>query len=187
MAKKQDTISIGFEEKIWKAADILRGNLSASQYEGVVLGLIFLKYISDRFEQKFQELQGDEPILNAHNKDEYPPAHTAEHILNGTMVKMFGCRRAKTAHVERKKSKLDYDFPRALSPDEVAEVEARVNQVIAADMPVTMEFANQNDVAERFDLERLPEGASSTVRIVHVGNYDECLCAGGRGAREKDL
>ena len=41
MAKKQDTISIGFEEKIWKAADILRGNLSASQYEGVVLGLIF--------------------------------------------------------------------------------------------------------------------------------------------------
>ena len=55
MAKKQDTISIGFEEKIWKAADILRGNLSASQYEGVVLGLIFLKYISDRFEQKFQE------------------------------------------------------------------------------------------------------------------------------------
>ena len=50
MAKKQDTISIGFEEKIWKAADILRGNLSASQYEGVVLGLIFLKYISDRLD-----------------------------------------------------------------------------------------------------------------------------------------
>ena len=58
MAKKQDTISIGFEEKIWKAADILRGNLSASQYEGVVLGLIFLKYISDRFDQKFQGAAG---------------------------------------------------------------------------------------------------------------------------------
>lgn len=60
MAKKQDTISIGFEEEIWKAADILRGSLDASQYKGVVLGLIFLKYISDRFDQKFQELQGDE-------------------------------------------------------------------------------------------------------------------------------
>lgn len=61
MAKKaKDTISIGFEEKIWKAADILRGNLSASQYEGVVLGLIFLKYISDRFEQKHAELSEDE-------------------------------------------------------------------------------------------------------------------------------
>lgn len=43
MAKK-DTTSIGFEDKIWKAADVLRGNLNASEYEGVVLGLIFLKY-----------------------------------------------------------------------------------------------------------------------------------------------
>ena len=72
MAKKaKDTTSIGFEEKIWKAADILRGNLSASQYEGVVLGLIFLKYISDRFDQKFQELQGDD-YADPEDKDEYP-------------------------------------------------------------------------------------------------------------------
>ena len=120
----------------------------------------------------------DEIKLNEHNKQEWPPMHSAEHLLNGEMARRFGCGRAFSAHIERKKSKLDYDFPRALSPDEVAEVEARVNQVIAADMPVTMEFANQNDVAERFDLERLPEDASSTVRIVHVGDYDECLCAG---------
>ena len=59
MAKK-DTTSLGFEEKIWKAADVLRGNLSASQYEGVVLGLIFLKYISDCFDCKYQELLEDE-------------------------------------------------------------------------------------------------------------------------------
>ena len=76
MAKKQDTISIGFEEKIWKAADILRGNLSASQYEGVVLGLIFLKYISDRFEQKFKELQDDE-YADPEDKDEY----TADNVF----------------------------------------------------------------------------------------------------------
>lgn len=75
MAKKaKDTISIGFEEKIWKAADILRGNLSASQYEGVVLGLIFLKYISERFDEKYKELQGDE---YADLEDEY----TADNIL----------------------------------------------------------------------------------------------------------
>lgn len=120
----------------------------------------------------------EEPVINEHNKQEFPPAHTAEHILNGTMVKMFGCRRAKSAHVERKKSKLDYDFPRALTPEEVEAVERRVNEVIDADMPVVMEFAQQNDVAERFDLERLPQGATQTVRIVHVGDYDECLCAG---------
>lgn len=76
MAKQHDTITIGFEEKIWKAADILRGNLSASQYEGVVLGLIFLKYISDRFEQKFTELSADE-YADPEDKDEY----TADNIF----------------------------------------------------------------------------------------------------------
>ena len=50
----------------------------------------------------------EEPILNAHNKAEYEPAHTAEHILNRTMVNMFGCPRSRNAHVERKKSKCDY-------------------------------------------------------------------------------
>lgn len=49
MAKKENTTSIGFEDAIWRAADKLRGNLNASEYEGVVLGLIFLKYISDKF------------------------------------------------------------------------------------------------------------------------------------------
>lgn len=124
----------------------------------------------------------EEPILNSHNKDEFPPAHTAEHILNGTMVKMFGCQRAKTAHVERKKSKLDYDFARPLTEAEVRSIEDRVNEVIAADLPVTTEYAQQNDVAQRFDLKRLPDGASQTVRIVRVGNYDECLCAGAHVA-----
>ena len=47
MAKK-DTISLGFEEKIWKAVDVLRGNLSPSQYKNIVLGLIFLNH-RDRF------------------------------------------------------------------------------------------------------------------------------------------
>ena len=69
MAKK-DTISLGFEEKIWKAADALRGNLSASEYESVVLGLIFLKYISDKFEMKYKELLEDEDA-DEDDKDEY--------------------------------------------------------------------------------------------------------------------
>lgn len=119
-----------------------------------------------------------EPKLNEHNKREFPPMHTAEHILNGTMVKMFGCGRHVSAHVERTKSKLDYDFPRPLTDEETRAIEARVNEVIAADMPVTAEYATQAEVAGRFPLERLPEGASDAVRIVHVGDYDECLCAG---------
>jgi misacylated tRNA(Ala) deacylase len=120
----------------------------------------------------------EQPVINEHNKAEFPPMHTAEHILNGTMVKTFGCKRACGAHVERTKSKLDYVFPRSLTDDEVQAVEDKVNQVIAADLPVTMEYVKQNDVADRFDLDRLPDDATQTVRIVHVGDYDECLCAG---------
>ena len=76
MAQEKNTISLGFEDKIWKAADVLRGNLNASDYEGVVLGLIFLKYISDKFEQKYQELKEDE-YADEEDKDEY----TAENVF----------------------------------------------------------------------------------------------------------
>ena len=61
MAETRSTASIGFEKQIWDAACVLRGNIDASEYKSVVLGLIFLKYISDRFNEKYQELakEGD--------------------------------------------------------------------------------------------------------------------------------
>ena len=71
-----NTSNIGFEKQIWDAACVLRGNLDASEYKSVVLGLIFLKYISDRFEAKYQELV-DEGDGFEEDKDEY----TAENIF----------------------------------------------------------------------------------------------------------
>lgn len=115
------------------------------------------------------------------------PMHTAEHILNGTMVKMIGCRRADNAHIERKKSKCDYIIPHPLSQEEINAIEAKVNEVISADMPVMIEFATQKEVCDRFDLERLPENASETVRIVRVGDYDECLCVGTHVERTSQI
>lgn len=53
---KVNGADIGFEQEIWRAADVLRGNMDASEYKHVVLGLIFLKYISDAFEHRYQEL-----------------------------------------------------------------------------------------------------------------------------------
>ena len=76
MKNEKNTASLGFEQKIWEAADTLRGNLNAAEYEGVVLGLIFLKYISDKFEAKYQELLEDE-YADAEDKDEY----TAENVF----------------------------------------------------------------------------------------------------------
>ena len=57
----ENTANIGFEKQIWDAACVLRGNIDASEYKNVVLGLIFLKYISDRFEEKHRQLleEGD--------------------------------------------------------------------------------------------------------------------------------
>ena len=58
MADK-NTANIGFEKQIWDAACVLRGNMDASEYKNVVLGLIFLKYISDRFDEKYKELKAE--------------------------------------------------------------------------------------------------------------------------------
>lgn len=116
--------------------------------------------------------------FNQHNKQEYPPMHTAEHILNGTMVRMFGCGRSFSAHIERKKSKCDYRLATPLSESQLRGVEDAVNAVIDQGLPVTTEVVRQEDVADRFDLSRLPDDASAMVRIVHVGDYDECLCVG---------
>ena len=73
---KTNTADIGFEKEIWKAADLLRGNLDASEYKSVVLGLIFLKYISDRFEAKYNALVAEGDGFEE-DKDEY----TSENIF----------------------------------------------------------------------------------------------------------
>lgn len=67
---KTNSADIGFEQEIWKAADVLRGNMDASEYKHVVLGLIFLKYISDAFEHRYQELI-DEGKGYEEDRDEY--------------------------------------------------------------------------------------------------------------------
>ena len=119
-----------------------------------------------------------ETLLNEHNKQEYPPMHTCEHIVNRTMVNIFGCGRAVSAHIERKKSKLDFALPKAPSVEDIENIEKTVNEVIARHLPVTTEFITQEEAVGSFDLKRLPDNASDTVRIVRVGDYDECLCIG---------
>jgi len=120
----------------------------------------------------------EEPVLNAHNKAEYEPAHSAEHTLNATMVKMFGCPRSRNAHIERKKSKCDYLLESCPSEEQVSEIETKVNEVIAAALPVTIEFMSREDAARIVDLSKLPEDASETLRIVRIGDYDTCACIG---------
>src|SRR5690625_3267470 len=65
-----ETAKIGFEETLWKAADKLRGSMDASEYKHVALGLIFLKYVSDAFEELYEELK-EEEWADPEDKDEY--------------------------------------------------------------------------------------------------------------------
>ena len=125
--------------------------------------------------------------LNAHNKQEYPPMHTCEHIVNQTMIRLFGCGRSVSAHIERKKSKLDYALASAPTPEDNARIETAVNEVIGRNLEVTTEFITQAEAVDRFDMKRLPEGASDTVRIVKVGDYDECLCIGQHVANTSEI
>lgn len=117
-------------------------------------------------------------ILNAHNKEEFPPAHTAEHLLNQTMIRMFGCERSTNAHIERKKSKISYVLDHKPSRHEERDIERKMNELIDEDLPVSFEFVNRDNVPEGVSLDRLLEDASETLRLVRIGDYDVCPCIG---------
>lgn len=128
-----------------------------------------------------------QPVLNEHNKKEYPPMHSAEHLLNGEIARRYGCGRAFSAHIERKKSKLDYRLPQALTDAELRSLEEYVNNAVAADVDVWEEFVSQAEAMEHFDMGKLPDDASEVLRVVHIGDYDACLCAGAHVKRTSEI
>ena len=97
----------------------------------------------------------EEPVINPHNKEEYPPMHTCEHILNATMVRLFGCPRSRNAHIERKKSKCDYLLAEAPSPEQVEEIVRTVNEVIARNLDVSIAYLPHAEAAALVDLSKL--------------------------------
>jgi misacylated tRNA(Ala) deacylase len=107
-----------------------------------------------------------------------PRMHSAEHIVNQTMIRMFGSARCFSAHIEKKKSKLDYHLDRALSQEEVDELARQVNDIIQANLPVTEEFVPRDEAERQCNLERLPEDAGDDIRIIRIGDYDACPCIG---------
>ena len=127
------------------------------------------------------------PEINQHNKQEYPPMHTAEHLLNGEIARRYGCGRAFSSHIERKKSKLDYHLKKALTDEEIKSLEDYINKIVSEDLEVTEEFLSQEEAMKRLDMSRLPENASETVRVIKVGDYDECLCAGTHVKRTSEI
>ena len=116
--------------------------------------------------------------LNAHHKAEFPPMHTAEHLLNQTMVRMFGCERSRNAHIERKKSKINYSLSTEPTAAQIAEIERIMNDLIQQDLPVIYDYVTRDQIPVGVTLDKLPEDASETLRIVRIGDYDVCACIG---------
>jgi len=111
-------------------------------------------------------------------KEYHPRMHSAEHLLNGTMVRMFNKGRSFTQHIEKKKSKCDYHFGRDLTPDEIKNIEDTVNSAINADIKVSEEFMKREEAGKYFNLDRLPDDAGDNLRVIRIGDYDLCLCSG---------
>ena len=105
--------------------------------------------------------------------------HSAEHILNQAMVRLLGCDRCFSAHINRKKSKCDYYFDRPLSNDVVKKIEGEVNRVIKKDYSVVIEQVSKVAAEKEFNLARVPEKEGlSEFRVVRMGDYDACPCIG---------
>ena len=112
-------------------------------------------------------------------KKKYDPRmHSAEHILNQTMDRMYQSGRCFNAHIERKKSKCDYHFTKALTADEIEAVQSCVNRVIQSDLPVNEKFISKSEAKSRFNTEKLPDDVGDRIRIISIGDYDHCPCIG---------
>ena len=116
--------------------------------------------------------------FNTHNKEEFPPAHTAEHLLNQVMIRMFGTERSSNAHIERKKSKMTFILNHKPDRKEEKAIEAEMNRLITEDLPVTYEMVDRNNIPDGVDVGKLPEDASEMLRLVRIGDFDVCLCIG---------
>jgi misacylated tRNA(Ala) deacylase len=122
------------------------------------------------------------------NRKEYDPRmHSAEHILNQTMVRFFNCGRAFSAHIEKKKSKCDYHLDRDLTEGEITAIECKVNEVIQADLPIRESLLSREEAGKVVSLTQLPDDAGGSIRIISIGDYDVCPCSGQHVSRSGEI
>lgn len=121
------------------------------------------------------------------NKEYDPRMHSAEHILNQTMVRMFNKGRSFSAHIEKKKSKCDYHFDRELTQTELSEIEKRVNGIINSNLPVFETHLVREEALKSFSLDKLPDQAGDNIRIIKIGDYDACPCIGKHVSSTKEI
>ena len=121
------------------------------------------------------------------SKDYDPPMHTAEHVLNQTMIRLFSTGRNFSAHLNKGKSKCDYRFTRDLNEQEASLLELKVNEVLSQNLEVKEEFVPLPEAAHLVNIEKLPpevrDNPESRIRLVRIGDYDLFPCIGAHVER----
>jgi len=125
--------------------------------------------------------------MSEKRKNYYAPMHTAEHILNKTMVNMFGCERSENCHIERKKSKCDFMLKEEPTDVQKIELEKKINEIIDSHIDVKESFVNIEEAIKRFKLHRINTEDNPEIRIISIGDYDDCPCIGEHVSNTKEI
>ncbi len=120
-------------------------------------------------------------------KNYHAPMHTAEHLLNRTMVNMFNCERSEKCHIERKKSKCDFILKKAPTDAEIMQIQDTIKEIIAQELDVTEKLLNFEDANKLFKLKRITKENNPKVRIISIGDYDDCPCIGKHISNTREI
>ncbi|MCD4792623.1 MAG: hypothetical protein K8R54_05270 [Bacteroidales bacterium] len=125
--------------------------------------------------------------MSENKKDYYAPMHTAEHILNRTMVNMFACERSENCHIERKKSKCDFKLNKKPNEEEIKQLESKIKEVIIKEYDITEKFISFDEADKIFKLKRITKEQNPKVRIISIGDYDDCPCIGKHISNTREI
>lgn len=124
---------------------------------------------------------------NKAKKNYHAPMHTAEHILNRTMVNIFDCERSENCHIERKKSKCDFKLKKAPSEKEIKQIENTIQNIVKKELDVTEKYLNFDEANKLFNLKRITKENNPKVRIISIGDYDDCPCIGKHISNTREI
>lgn len=124
--------------------------------------------------------------MNLPKKNYFAPMHSAEHILNKTMVDMFNCERSENCHIEKKKSKCDFILNTEPTDYQIIEIEKSVNHIISQNLPVTHKLMDFDQAEKQFKL-RVTKENNPKIRITSIGSFDHCPCIGEHVENTSDI
>ncbi len=107
-------------------------------------------------------------------KSYYPPMHTAEHILNQTMLQMFTSERSFSNHLGKKKSKCDFYFNRNLTDVEINNLQKKVNEIINRNLEVKEHFLTKAEAEKEYSLSKLPKDSGDILKLKWFSETEFC-------------